>query len=132
MSTTPTTNTSRRRKAQDFQLPDGRKIVVALPEDAETIRQRYAALPDMQVEVVLHGSEEHHSYLRHSKDHHEKRRQTLRETHGPAFDEWESVQTQLDLVTAQLDKLVDQTSSLSANFGKFGYAAHLRTYDEDS
>lgn len=121
---------NQRRKPQEFHLPDGRKFIVALPEDAATLKQRYDALPDTQAEVILHGSDEHHTYLAQSRDHHEKRRQTLREKHGPAFDEWESVQQQLDAVTEALDKLSDQTSALSANFSKFGFNATLRTYDD--
>jgi hypothetical protein len=130
MSSTP--SSSKRRKPEEFHLPDGRKIIVALPEEAIALREKYADRFEVQIEVVIHGSEEHHGYLKESRTHHEKRRQDLRERYGPAFDEWESVQAQLDSVSAQLDRLSDQNSGLSSSFSKFGYNALLRTYGEDS
>lgn len=120
-----------RRKPHQFRLPDGTRVVVALPDDLATLKQRQAALPDDPAEVILHGSDEHHAYLARSRDHHERERQALRERHGPAFDQWESVQAQLDDVTRALDRLGDRTSALSSSFSKFGFAAHLRTYDDD-
>jgi hypothetical protein len=129
MSTTPTGG--KRRRPSEFLLPDGRKVVVALPEDAATLRQKFSSSPEIQTEVVLHGSAEHESYLRESLRHHEEKRAALRERHGPAFDEWEAIHAQLDIVNVQLEKLTDQTAQLNANFSKFGYDAHLRTYDGD-
>lgn len=122
----------RRRRPQELLLPDGRKIIVTLPEDLEDIRRKYPRDDDFQVEVVVHGSIEHGQYLRQSRDHHEERRQLLREQHGPAFEEWENVQTQLSSVTAELERLENQASGLYGNFSKFGYDAAVRTYsDED-
>jgi hypothetical protein len=126
-----TLTSGRRRKPQEFRLPDGRKILVALPEDAAALRRKYSSNPDVQIEIVLHGSEEHQKYLRESQAHHEQRREELRLRHGPAFDEWENVHAQLDAVSAALERLEDQTSMLNANFSKFGYDAQLRTYDGD-
>lgn len=129
MSSTPTPG---RRKPHQFHLPDGTRVVVALPDDLATLRQRQAALPaDDAAEVILHGSDEHHAYLARSRDHHERARDELRARHGPAFDEWESTQRRLDDVTRALDRLGDRTSALGASFSKFGFAAHLRTYDDD-
>lgn len=123
----------RRRRPQEILLPDGKKIIVTLPEDLEEVRRKYPrGSDDIQVEVVVHGSVEHSHYLRQSRDHHEERRQLLREQHGPAFEEWEEVQTQLSLVTAELERLENQASGLYGNFSKFGYDAAIRTYsDED-
>ncbi|GFP54159.1 hypothetical protein TASIC1_0003053700 [Trichoderma asperellum] len=123
----------RRRRLQEILLPDGKKIIVTLPEDLEDVRRKYPrGSDDIQVEVVVHGSVEHSHYLRQSRDHHEERRQLLREQHGPAFEEWEEVQTQLSSVTAELERLEDQESGLYGNFSKFGYDAAIRTYsDED-
>lgn len=135
MSATPTA--SRRRKPQEFCLPDGRRVVVALPEDAAALREKYgsstgaASAPEVQVEVVLHGSDEHRNFLVEAQAHHERRRAELRQRHGEAFDEWEDVHSQLDAVSAQLDRLVDQAARLNANFSKFGYDAQLRTYDAE-
>ncbi|UKZ59020.1 uncharacterized protein TrAtP1_000340 [Trichoderma atroviride] len=122
----------RRRRPQEMLLPDGKKIIVTLPEDLEDVRRKYPRGGDIQVEVVVHGSVEHSQYLRQSRDHHEERRQLLREQHGPAFEEWEDVQSQLSSVTAELERLENQASGLYGNFSKFGYDAAIRTYsDED-
>lgn len=127
-----------RRRPAEFILPDGRKILVALPEEAETLRQKHAAKADGaatdhgQVEVVVHGSSEHCGFLRDSQRHHEARRDALRARHGrEALDEWEAVSRQLDGVTAQLERLADHSAALKENFSKFGYDAHLRTYGEE-
>lgn len=121
-----------RRRPAEFVLPDGRKILVALPEEAETLRQRHASHPATQVEVVVHGSSEHCGFLRDSQRHHEARREALRARHGSdALDEWEAVSRQLDGVTAQLERLADHSGALKENFTKFGYDAHLRTYGEE-
>lgn len=119
-----------RRRPQEFKLPDGTKVIATLPEELDTLRQKYAN-HEFQVEIVVHGSTEHHDYLKQSRDHHEDRRSRLRERHGPAFDEWEDIHNQLDTVTAELERLTNKTSELNANFSKFGYDANLRAYDDD-
>ncbi|KAM0440732.1 hypothetical protein ACHAPT_000033 [Fusarium lateritium] len=122
---------ARRRQPQRFTLPNGKEVIVSLPEDFDNLRKKYGSQDEIQVEVVLHGSAEHSNYLRETRDHHEGRRAKLRERHGPAFDEWEHVQNQLDTVNTELDRLSTNTNGLSANFNKFGYGAELRTYDDD-
>lgn len=76
----------RRRRPHEILLPDGKKIVVTLLEDLEDVCRKYPRDGDIQVEVVVHGSVEHGLYLGQSRDHHEERRQLLREQHGPAFE----------------------------------------------
>ncbi|PTB67359.1 hypothetical protein BBK36DRAFT_1140011 [Trichoderma citrinoviride] len=122
----------RRRQPQELLLADGKRIIVTLPEDLEDVRRKYLNDDDAQVEVVVHGSLKHSQYLRQSRDHHEQRRQLLREQHGPAFDEWELVHSQLSSVNTELERLENQASGLYGNFSKFGYDAAVRTYsDED-
>jgi len=127
-----------RRKPSEFLLPDGRKILVALPEDIEALRQRYAnshnANPPVQVEVVVHGSDEHRDYLHLARTHHETRRAQLRERLGPdVVNEIDSVRTDLDVVTAELQKLeaANGGNKLHTNFSRFGFDAKLRTYSDD-
>ncbi|KAK5997012.1 hypothetical protein PT974_02361 [Cladobotryum mycophilum] len=129
MSATPS---GRRRRPQELQLPDGKKIIVSLPEDLEDLQRKYANNDEIQVEIVVHGSTEHGEYLRQSRDHHEDRRKRLREQHGPAFEEWERIHNQLNKVNSELERLENQSTGLHGNFSKFGYDAALRTYsDED-
>jgi hypothetical protein len=60
----PSSASRRIRKPQEFLLPDGHKILIALPEEAARLRDKYAHHADspdaVQVEIVIHGSEEHH------------------------------------------------------------------------
>ncbi|KAF4970931.1 hypothetical protein FSARC_2127 [Fusarium sarcochroum] len=128
MSFIPST---RRRRPQEFTLPNGKKVIATLPEDLDTLRERYGNQSEIQVEIVIHGSPEHCNYLRETRDHHEGRRAHFRERHGPAFEEWEDMQSQLGLVNSHLDRLSNNTTGLNANFDKFGYGAELRTYDDD-
>jgi hypothetical protein len=64
--------------------------------------------------------------------HHEGRREKLKEKHGTAYDEFENVKAELDALGSELHMLTDHAVSLDANFSKYGYSAHLRTYDEGS
>lgn len=128
----------RSRKPQEFLLPDGRKMFVALPEEAARLRDKYAHAADSpgatQVEIVIHGSEEHHEHLRHLHRHHSAAQETLRAKHGPDFELWERTRGDLDEVGRHLEGLSDRgaAEALSANFERFGYASVLRTYDDDT
>ncbi|KAL2066536.1 hypothetical protein VTL71DRAFT_2607 [Oculimacula yallundae] len=142
MSTTPTTTLSsshqhqhhhhRARRLRNFFLPDGREVHIALsPEDAETLRQRLNAIrkPDEPFDLVINGSPEHLDYLRTAHTHHENRREALKQKHGEAFDEFENVRAELEALGSELHMLTDHAVSLDANFSKYGYSAHLRSYD---
>ncbi|KAK1753739.1 hypothetical protein QBC47DRAFT_326288 [Echria macrotheca] len=141
MSNTPVRTTSggpTRRRPSEFLLPDGRKVLVALPDDIEALRQRYAnshdADPPIQVEVVVHGSDEHREFLQQTRSHHETRRAQLRERHGSVVDEIDAVRTELDAVAAQLHRLEAAAAAdgkLNTNFSRFGFDAKLRTYADD-
>jgi len=143
MSTTPhsTRAPGARRRPSEFLLPDGRKVLVALPSDIDALRQRYArsheANPPIQVEVVVHGSDEHRHFLGLTKSHHETRRAQLREKVGAdVVDELEGTRAQLDAVSAQLERLERaaaerEVGGLGRNFEKFGFDAKVRTYAAD-
>ncbi|KAK7415531.1 hypothetical protein QQZ08_012309 [Neonectria magnoliae] len=122
----------RRRRPQEFTLPNGKKVIATLPEDLEDLRRKYSNQDEMQVEIVVHGSPQHSGYLRETREHHERRRNRLREQHGPAFAEWEDVQNQLNSVNTELERMSTNSAGLNANFNKFGYGAELRTYNDDN
>ncbi|KAE8449698.1 hypothetical protein EG329_007473 [Mollisiaceae sp. DMI_Dod_QoI] len=125
----------RARRLKNFLLPDGREVHIALsPEEAETLKQRLTAIrKDEPFDLVISGSPEHLDALRQAHSHHESRREILRQTHGEeVFDEFESVRAELDALGSELHMLTDHAVSLDANFSKYGYSAHLRTYDTDS
>lgn len=147
MSTTPTTTSGitiapsehsshhhhRGRRLRHFLL-DGKKVHIAQsPEDAESLRQRLAIISkDEPFDLVINGSPEHLEALRRAHSHHEERRETLRLKHGETYDEFERVMQDLEMLGSELHMLTDHAVSLDANFSKFGYSAHLRTYDDHS
>lgn len=149
MSSTPTTTSGlttlssssvshhghhRARRLRHFLLPDGRKVHIALsPEEADNLRQRLNAIDQNEpFDLVINGSPEHLEALRRAHSHHEGRREALREKHGDAYDEFENVRAELDILSGELHMLTDHAVSLDANFSKYGYSAHLRTYDDHS
>lgn len=127
MSTTPR---GRRFRPQELCLPSGKRVIASLPEDLPALRRQYSAHTDLEVEVVVHGSEDHVTYLHEIHNHHESRRAELHKRIGDdAADEWEDAQRQLDAVAGQLARLSSKHEGLTANFGKFGYTEGMRTYD---
>ncbi|KAI9647287.1 hypothetical protein NHQ30_003670 [Ciborinia camelliae] len=140
MSTAPTTlhGTSthshhyRGHRLRNFMLPNGRKVHIApSPEEAEGLRRRLSAIEkDQPFDLVINGSPEHIAALRTAHSHHENKRQVLKEKHGDAYDEFENVRSELDTLLSELHMLTDHSVALDANFSKYGYSAHLRTYDD--
>lgn len=143
MSSTPTTtlNSStshhghhhRGRRVRNFLRPDGTEVHIALsPSEASILRSRLTlARKDSSFDLVINGSPEHLSALRHAHAFHETRRDSLKERHGDAFDEFENVRKELDMLSSELHMLTNHAVRLDANFGKYGYAAHLRTYGDE-
>ncbi|KAH6670073.1 bacterial low temperature requirement A protein-domain-containing protein [Halenospora varia] len=136
-STTPAASTSghhhhRGRRLRNFILPNGREVHIALsPEEADSLRQRLNAVrKDQPFDLVINGSPEHLEALKKAHSHHQSRREALREKHGEAYDEFENVRSELEALGNELHMLTDHAVSLDANFSKYGYSAHLRTYDE--
>lgn len=147
MSTTPTTaksitvssghshhGHSASKRIRHFMLPDGRKVHIALsPEEAETLRQRLNTIAkDEPFDLVIQGSPEHLEALRKAHSHYDSQREMLRAKHGDDYDEFENVRAELDNLSSELHQLTDHAVALDANFSKYGYSAHLRTYDDHS
>ncbi|KAA8574237.1 hypothetical protein EYC84_005739 [Monilinia fructicola] len=115
-------------------LPNGRRVHIApSPEEAEILRRRLSAIEkDQPFDLVINGSPEHLDALRTAHTHHENKRQALKDKHGDAYDEFENVKSDLDALVSELHMLTDHSVALDANFSKYGYSAHLRTYDDGS
>jgi hypothetical protein len=122
----------RSKRLKSFSLPDGREVHIALsPEEAVSMKQRLEAIRDNDTfDLVINGSPEHIEALRKAYSHHEERRHALREKHGETYDEIERMREDLDALSIDLHMLTDHAVSLDANFSKYGYNAHLRTYDD--
>lgn len=104
------------------------------PDDTTTVSSTQPTIPTSLSEdydVLITGSAEHVSALREAHTHHTSRRLALREKHGPVFDEFEAVRDELDHLAAEMDRVTHRGVELEAHFGRFGYSAHVRSYDED-
>lgn len=123
-------------------MPDGRRGLVALPEDAAALRDKYSGVMreaenddgegTPQVEVVVHGSPEHRHFLEESQAHHRSLRENFKTKYGAdILDEWDRVTADYNRVTSELQQLADHSASLGHNFSKFGYSARLRTFGDD-
>lgn len=123
----------RGRRLRQLLLPSGRKVHVVLsPEEAENLRKRLNAVEHgEEFDLVINGSPEHIEALRTVQNHHEGRRAVLKQKHGEVFDEFENVRQELDILASELHNLTDHTVALDASFNKYGFSAHLRTYDDD-
>ncbi|AEO63815.1 uncharacterized protein THITE_157733 [Thermothielavioides terrestris NRRL 8126] len=140
---------------QNSSSPDGRSVLVALPQHVDALRRRYtrtrssahnpaaaaAVDPPVQIEaqVVQHGSDEHRALLRQARAHHATRREALRARLGAeVVDELEAARAQLDVLDKQLRELEEQVAEeggvgrLNLNFSKFGFDTKLRTYVDEA
>lgn len=95
------------------------------------MRQRLEAIRDAETfDLVINGSSRHIDALRKAHSHVEQQREFLREKHGQDYDEFERVRADLNSLSIDLHMLTDHAVSLDASFSKYGYDAHLRTYDD--
>lgn len=133
-TSTPHGHHHRGQRLRNFMLPNGRKVHIApSPEEAETLRHRLSTIEkDQPFDLVINGSPEHLDALRTAHSYHENKRQALKDKYGDAYDEFENVKSELDALVSELHMLTDHAVALDANFSKYGYSAHLRTYDDGS
>jgi len=117
------------KRLRHFFLPSGRKVHVASsPDDVEHMRPRLSTIEKDEFDLVIHGSPEHVDALRETHNHHEQTREELRAQHGDLFDEFERVIRELDTLSHELHAISEHAVQLDANFSKYGYSAHLRTF----
>lgn len=124
---------SARRRPTEFTLPDGTKVLVALPADADKLRRKHSrGDPPRQIEVVVHGSEQHTTLLQSAREHAERRAREMRERLGSdLLEEWDGLRAELRDMQRMMERAVDHSSRLNANFEKFGFDAQLRTFGDE-
>lgn len=129
---TSSTHKHRGKRLRHFLSPEGKEVHIALsPEEAETLRQTLEAIKQGEsFDLVLNGSPEHIEHLRRAHTHHERRRADMQAQYANIYDEWERLREDLDHVSSELHLITDHAVSLDANFSKYGYSAHLKTYDD--
>lgn len=103
------------------------------PQDEVNLRRKLEhAQKDESFDVYISGSAEHLQALRDAHDHHEERRNSLRDQHTEMYNRFADVHYELDALSHELDRVTAQGVSLEAHFSKFGYDAHIKTYDDES
>ena len=114
--------------------PSGKRIHIAgSPEEHSKLKTTLPKIePDENFDIYIHGSPEHLEAVREIHNHHEKRRESLREQHAHIYDEVENLKGELDTLAEELHSLTDHGVALDANFSKFGYDAQIRTRDPES
>lgn len=126
-----------RARLRHFLHPNGTRIHIAdSPLEAEHLRAR---LPSTTTDptlsepftVCLSGSPEHLSAVQESQSHHEAWREELRGQHGEVWEQFAEVQRELDVLSAELRRVAARGVQLEGHFGRFGYDAKIRSYDED-
>ena len=109
---------------------DGRRVYVAdNPMEAEELR-RALSEHGSDAELVIHGSDEHLSTLRHVHSLHQERRAAFQRRHGEHFDELESAIRDMDSVRQELRGLEERVIQLDAAAEKYGYDSHVRLRDQ--
>nr|POE77793.1 hypothetical protein CFP56_09436 [Quercus suber] len=123
-----------RERIRNFLHPDGRRIHVATsPEESNRLRKQLEQLNDQgDFDVFLSGTAEHLEALRTAQVHHEDRRQDLEREHSEVYGKFAHIHAELDALSSELDRVTTQGVSLEAHFSKYGYDAHIRSYDDPS
>ena len=123
-----------RERLRHFLHPDGKRIHIAVsPEEALRLRHQLQQVhKEEEFDVYLSGSPEHLDALRKAQEHHEDRRERLKTEHPELFNRFADVETELNALSNELDRVTTHGVSLEAHFSKYGYNAHIKSYDEES
>ena len=122
-----------RGKIRHFLHPDGKRIHVAnSPEEAIHLRKQLEALhKDGEFDVFITGTQEHLQAVRRAQEHHEARRDELRQQHQDIYERFAAVHAELDVLSSEMERVTTHGVSLEAHFSKYGYNAHIKSYDDE-
>lgn len=123
-----------RERLRHFLHPNGKRIhVAASPEEAANLRRRLGQIyTEDDFDIYITGSPEHLEALRTAQSHHEDRRERLRMENQAVFDRFADVHNELDALASELDRVTSHGVSLDAHFSRWGYNAHVKSYDDES
>lgn len=123
-----------KERLRHFLHPSGKRIHVAeSPQAADKLRRQLETLHNEdEFDIFISGTPEHLEALRKAREHHEERRETLKTQHADLFEKFAEVHAELDVLSHELERVTSHGISLEAHFSKFGYGAHIKTYDDDS
>ena len=121
-----------RARLRHFLHPSGTRVHIAdSPVEADNLHRQLSNQPtDEPFSIYISGSPEHISAVQESQSHHEARQAELRGRHGEVWEQFADVQGELDALSRELGRATDKGVSLEGHFGKFGYSARIRSYDD--
>lgn len=125
-----------RERIRHFLHPNGKRIHVASdPVEAEHLRRRLNSVANgttrEDFDIYISGTPEHLEAVQRAQTHHEARRDALRAQHQEAWEQFADVQGELDVLSGELNRVTDHGVELDAHFDRFGYSAHIKSYDQD-
>ncbi|KAL9056213.1 MAG: hypothetical protein Q9162_003093 [Coniocarpon cinnabarinum] len=121
-----------KRLGQLIHPANGRRIHIAqTPAEADVLRKT-ASDSDEDVEICIHGSDEHVEALNSIRAHHDEQRSELREKYGHIFEQVEAVSLELEALSEELKMVTDRSVQFDANLNRFGYSAAIRTHGNTS
>lgn len=121
-----------RERLRHFVHPNGKRIhVAASPEEADQLKKRLSQIhSNDEFDVYISGTSDHLNALRDAQSHHEDRRENLRREHQEVYDRFSDVHNELASLAGELDRVTEHGVALDAHFNRFGYSAHIRSYDD--
>ena len=121
-----------RARLRHFLHPSGTRVHIAdSPVEADNLHRQLSNQPTEEpFSIYISGSPEHISAVQESQSHHEARQAELRGRHGEVWEQFADVQGELDALSRELGRATDKGVSLEGHFGKFGYSARIRSYDD--
>lgn len=124
-----------RARLRHFLHPSGTRVHIAdSPIEADQLHRQLSnnnqsSAPE-PFSVYISGSPEHLSAVQETQSHHQDRQAKLRNAHGEVWDRFAEVQTELDLLSRELGRVTEKGVSLEGHFGRFGYSATIKSYDD--
>lgn len=129
-----------RARLRHFLHPSGTRVHIAdSPIEAHQLHRQLSnsnsqSSPREPFSIYISGSPEHLSAVQETKSHHQDRQTKLRNAHGEVWDAFAEVQTELDQLGRELGRVMEKEEEggivgLEGHFGRFGWAAGIRSYD---
>jgi hypothetical protein len=121
-----------RAHLRHFLHPSGARVHIAdSPIEADNLHRQLSKQAEREpFSIYISGSPEHISAVQESQSHHQARQAELRGRHSEVWEQFADVQAELDALSRELGRATEKGVSLEAHFGKFGYSARIRSYDD--
>lgn len=128
-------NLHARSRLRHFLHPSGKRIHIAdSPHEAANLHRHLfdSSSSAEPFEICISGSPEHLAAVRETQSHHQARQEELRGRHAEVWGLFEEVKSELDSLGRELGRVTEKGIgvSLEGHFGRFGYDARIKSYDD--